>query len=219
MDDLFVRWDDPKYGNGRFLGTIDPFYRAVNPDLPGAFASSSLSALAETCGLTSQTDITFQVLFQQINDTAPNYVQVYINNANEMTGTDTAHAFTAYTMYPSPNQTQPYDYKHGVWYQYTTKLPMGPHTYYFQAYDGIHEARYPVRPDQLNYGGAGSYYNDWWVPTSSLETDRGTASYVDNDYCPGPFINHPCVLSQNTVTPGTGKQGNQFEYQGNVCRS
>ncbi len=214
-DDLGVMYDDPKYGNGRFYGTIDPFYRASNPELPGSHTTSDLALLAETCGATTKTNNVFRILYKQKDNKPPIYIRVWINNASEMSPKDAAHKYTAFSMAPRSDQTQPYDYRTGVWYEYKTKLPAGPHTYYFEAYDGEHVCRYPVRPDRYPYDYAGEpgALGEWWVPTSSLAADRGKPDYFDNDYFPGPFVNHPCVVSETSVTPGTGKEGQTFKYR------
>lgn len=215
-DDLFVRYDDPKYGYGRFFGTISPFYRAVNPLLPGSRTQGSLGDLAETCGASTKTDNVFRICYQQLDGEHPRYVRLMINNASEKSGTDANHKYTAYTMYPRADQTAPYDYKKGVWYEYKTKLPVGPHTYYFEAFDGKHPVKYPVRSDYINYpdlskGTVGSIV-DRFLPTFSLFADRAKPDYVDNDYIPGPYVNHPCVISNVSVSPGTGKEGRGFKY-------
>ncbi|MGC8861720.1 MAG: hypothetical protein ACP5R5_02980 [Armatimonadota bacterium] len=224
MDDLNVPYDDAKYGYGRFFGTLQPYYRATNPLLryggagvPEDPIHQGHYSLAETCGATSQTDNVFRVVYKHVDNVPPIYIRVHINNASFKSGTGPEYAYTGYTMYPSPNQTQPYDYRKGVWYEYKTKLPPGPHTYYFQAYDGQHVVRFPVRPDKYIYDtgdpAAAGYYLDGWVPTTSEPSERGNADYFDNDYFPGPYVNNPCVLSDASVTPGTGKEGTRFRYR------
>ncbi|MGB9619768.1 MAG: hypothetical protein ACPL7K_05105, partial [Armatimonadota bacterium] len=138
MDDLNVPYDDAKYGYGRFFGTLQPYYRATNPLLryggagvPEDPIHQGHYSLAETCGATSQTDNVFRVVYKHVDNVPPIYIRVHINNASFKSGTGPEYAYTGYTMYPSPNQTQPYDYRKGVWYEYKTKLPPGPHTYYF----------------------------------------------------------------------------------------
>lgn len=214
-DDLGVAYDDVKYGEGRFFGTIAPFYRSSNPEHPGVRMTGDMALRAETCGATAKTENVFRILYKQIDNKPPIYIRVYINNAYQKSPNDAEHAYTAYTMYPRTDQTQPYNYRSGVWYEYKTKLPPGSHTYYFQAYDGEHVVRFPVRPDRYPYDYAGEpgEYVDWWVPTSSLASERANPDYFDNDYFPGPFVNHPCVISDTSVTPGTGKEGQQFKYR------
>ena len=48
-----------------------------------------------------------------------------------------------------PTLPYPYDYKTGVMYTYQTQLPAGPHTYDFEANDGIQRAMWPRRPDHF----------------------------------------------------------------------
>lgn len=214
-DSQGVRYDDRSYGYGRFFGTLTPFYRASNPVHPGTRIGGGPAALAETSGATTKTDITFRIMWKQIDNKPPVRIQVLINNASERTGSTAGHTYTAYTMTPSPGQTQPYNYRTGVWYEYKTKLPAGPHTYRFEAFDGEHTVRYPVRPDRYNYDlpGQGGSISDWWVPTESLATERALPGYIDNDYIPGPYVNNACVLSQGSVSPGTGKEGQNFRYR------
>jgi len=218
-DDLLVPYDDAKYGYGRFFGTLDPYYRMMSPLFRvGANSANDPiyhgeSALGGTSGATAQTDNVFRILYKQIDNKPPIYMRVHINNAAIKSGTGAQYAYTSYPMYPRADQTQPYDYRTGVWYEYKSKLAPGPHTYYFQSYDGEHIVRFPVRPDKIAYSTAGGYYLDGWVPTPSTAAERGTADYFDNDYFPGPYVNHPCVLSEATVTPGTGKEGENFKYR------
>lgn len=229
-DDLNVPYDDAKYGYGRFFGTIYPYSRMVNP----AFSQSSNSpydpiyrghsALAESCGVTSQTEVVFRVLYSQIDNKPPIRIQVLINNASTKSGSGQEYAYTAYSMEPSPNQTKPYNYRTGVWYQCKLKLPRGPHTYYFEAYDGEHVVRFPVRPDRYEYDTDDDpgYWDDAWLPTRSRPNERTiivngksvpNPDYFDNDYFPGPYVNNPPVLSEPSVTPGTGKEGQNFRYR------
>jgi len=231
-DDLNVAYDDTKYGRGRFFGTIYPYSSMVNPEFSAVEATSpydptyyGVLLLAQTCGVPSQTETVFRVLYRQIDNKAPIYMRVLINNASVKSGTGPEYAYTAYSMEPSASQTKPYDYRAGVWYQYKVKLPPGPHTYYFQAYDGEHVVRFPVRPDLYYYGNDDDpgWWGDAWVPTSSTSSERTVTNdtgkvvpnpaYFDNDYFPGPYVNHPVVLSEATVTPGQGKEGQSFRYR------
>lgn len=214
-DSQGIRYDEKKYGYGRFFGTLDPFYRASNPVHPGTRVSGPDASRAETSGATTKTDNVFRIIWRQIDNKPPVRIQVFINNASERSGTTPGHAYTAYTMSPSDGQTKPYDYRKGVWYEYKTKLPTGPHTYYFEAYDGEHTVRWPTRPDRIVYDlpGQNGYFSDWWVPTESQPSQRGQEGYFDNDYVPGPYVNNPPVLSDPSVTPGTGKTGQRFRYR------
>lgn len=230
FDDKGVAYDDEIYGFGRFLGTIEPFYRASNPAHIGSHNKSNLALLAETCGATTKTDVVFRILYKSKYNEPPIYIRLFVNNASEKTGTTPDHQYKAYTMYPRADQIfHPTEkYRRGVWYEYKTKLPPGPHTYYFEAYDGHHVVRYPMRPDRYRYADyryddptkmasrvvtSEGEFLDWWLPTESQATERQNEDYVDNDYFPGPYINNPCVLSEATVTPGTGKEGTNFRYR------
>lgn len=222
-DDKYVRYDDWIYGSGRFFGTVENFYRASNPAHIGSYTNGPNAALAETHGAKSNADNVFRILYRSLYNQPPIYIRVYINNASEKSGTTPQHAYTAYSMYPRADQTQPYNYRNGVWYEFKTKLPPGPHTYYFQAYDGNHVARFPVRPDLYEYASvdfaaeraitASGSFTDFWIPTQSKNTERQNPDYYDNDYFPGPYVNNPCVLSEASVTPGSGKEGQAFRYR------
>lgn len=224
-DELNVPYDDTKYGSGRFFGTIYPYSRGTNPLIKGGAGGVNdpiyhgHSALAETCVVTTKTDVVFRIVYKQKDNKPPVYIKLFVNNASYKSGTGANYQYTAYTMYPRPGQPQPYNYRNGVWYEYKTKLPPGPHTYYFEAYDGYHVVRFPVRPDKYPYDDAGAdqsawgYYIDAWVPTLSLPSERGNPDYFDNDYFPGPYVNNPCVLSEASVTPSTGKEGQNFRYR------
>ncbi len=228
-DGLDVAYDDISYGYGRFFGTLQPYYREVNPLLPGCYMlSTDIASRAESSGSTTQQDNLFRIQYKQLKGLAPQEIKVWINNASER-GNDSAgagdpHIYTGYTMAldPTANYVQPFDYVNGVdfngiplFYVYKTKLSPGPHTYYFEANDGTQKVIWPRRPDRFNYtdsAGNGGYFEDWWVPTASADADRGTAAYDDNDFVPGPYINQPCVLSNATVTPISGKVGQNFTF-------
>jgi len=218
FDDLGLKtYDDTSYGLGRFFGTLFPYYSAVNPVHPGAHGNGGMASLAETAGSKSKDINIFRILYRQIsNQQAPIYVRLFINDASEKSGTDTAHQYRSYTMKPRADQTV-IDYTKGVWYEVslqsgTKDLPLGPHTYYFEAYDGLHKVRWPVRPDNNLYSATGVAANDWWVPTGSQPSERNTPTYFDNDYVPGPYVNNPPQITNVTVTPGTGKEGTHFVY-------
>ena len=214
LDDLNIPYDDEKYGFGRFFGTMYPHDEIFNP----AYIQTHMGYpyLADSSGSTTQTDNVFRILYRQVDNEAPIYVSVLINNAREFSGTTPEHKYTTYAMYPRADQKQPYNYRTGVWYEFKTKLPVGPHTYYFKAYDGHHVSRFPVRPDRYEYDTGAApkgWYQDAWVYTTSMASERGKAGYMDNDYFPGPYVNNPPVLTEATVTPGTGKEGQNFKYR------
>ena len=214
VDELSIPYDDEKYGYGRFFGTLYPHDWMFNPAYIPTNGGSLL--IASSSGSTSQTDNVFRILYRQVDNEAPIKISVLINNSYEKSGITPEHNYTTYAMYPRTDQTQPYNYRTGVWYEFKTKLPTGPHTYYFQAYDGHHIVRFPVRPDLYEYDTGAApkgWYVDAWLPTGSMATDRGKAGYWDNDFFPGPYVNNPPVLSEATVTPGTGKEGSNFKYR------
>ncbi len=173
----------------------------------------------------------FQILYRQIDNKPPMSIKLWINNANEKSGSDAAHTYRAFTMQRRAGQdpiTHPNIYKDGCWYEYklqsgSADLPLGPHTYYFTAYDGEHTARWPVRPDYystevptpnpIGVDPGTTWWIDEWVPTRSRFSEHRNADYYDNDYAPGPFVNHPPVISNVSVTPGTGKEGSRFIYR------
>lgn len=228
FDSLNVSYYDAKYGYGRFYGTVNPYTRAVNPlikqgasTVPNDPIYYGHLALAETCGARTKDQMTFRILYRQIDNKPPIEIKLFINNASfKSSGTatpPTEYKYTAYTMRPAADQGDPTTfaarglYRTGVWYELPMQLPAGPHTYYFQANDGEHVVRYPVRPDSYPYGGG--TYMDGWVPTGSQASERGTPGYIDNDYFPGPYVNNPSVLSEASVTPGTGREGEAFKYR------
>lgn len=213
--------DDTIYGGGRYYGTLQPFKRMVNPLMPGAFVYGSLASRAEGAGATTATDNTFRIQYKQIDNKPPLRIQVWINNASakskiagvtEISGVSerpaSDYTYTAYTLTtsdPSPN------YTNGVMYSRTIKLPAGPHSYYFEATDGTNAVMWPRRMDHYSYNEA--TFEDWWVPTNSTPAQFGTVGYDDNDYVPGPYVNHACALTDCSVTPSSGKMGQSFRFR------
>ncbi|MBI2844315.1 MAG: S8 family serine peptidase [Armatimonadetes bacterium] len=219
-------------GYGRFLGTVEPFYRAVNPgvlttidETYGGFGDWGLRM--ETIGATTSTELKFKIKYFQRDNKAPTSIKVYINNApykvinRNQPLTPENGGYVGYTMQPAPVQTSsgqtqkpPYNYALGVDYELKTTLPPGPHTYFFMASDGVATALFPARPENWTFHGV--EHTDWWLPgMRSGEVGPGgldTADF-DNNYFPGPFINTPCQLSQPSVTPATGIKGQKFIYR------
>ena len=227
VDDFGTDYDDYTYGFGRFFGTLFPFRSAVNPQHPGMYQRGDAAALAETSGSYSKDVNVFRIMYKQIDNKPPVSIKLWINNASEKTGNTPAHTYRSYTMQRRADQVNP-DYRAGVWYEYklqsgSADLPPGPHTYYFTAYDGESTARWPVRPDYYsvevpasNPIGADPGTTSWrdaWVPTMSRASERRNPDYIDNDYVPGPYVNNPPVISNVSVTPGTGKEGSRFIYR------
>ncbi|NLN77247.1 MAG: hypothetical protein GX139_13215 [Armatimonadetes bacterium] len=214
-DDMDIRYDDKIYGFGRFFGTISPYRFAVNPLLPGSRGDGNNALRAETSGSYSKDTNIFRILYKQIDNKPPISIQLWVNNASEKSGNTPEHVYKSFTMQPTPGQTVK-DYRKGVWYEYTlqsgtTNLPLGPHTYYFTAYDGEHRVRWPVRPDKYNYDDRG--ISDWWHPNESLASDFASEDYYDNDFAPGPYVNSPPQVTNLSVTPSTGKEGTNFVFR------
>lgn len=231
FDDFYTFYDDWTYGFGRFFGTLFPYRYAVNPTHPGMYLRGHAAALAETSGSYSKDTNVFRIMYKQLDNKAPVSIKLWINNANEKSGTDAAHVYRSFTMQRRADQDparQPNLYKDGCWYEYklqsgSSDLPLGAHTYYFSAYDGEHTARWPVRPDQYttnvpdpNIIGAPvgiTTWTDGWVPTTSYFSEHRNPDYMDNDYAPGPYVNHAPAISNVSVTPGTAKEGSRFLYR------
>lgn len=215
-DELGIRYDDKIYGWGRFFGTLYPYRFAVNPLLPGAKGSAGDDGLrAETSGSYSKDMNVFRILYKQLDNKAPLSIKLHINNASEKTGTTPEHVYKEYTMSPRAGQTVK-DYRKGVWYevklQSGVQLIAGPHTYYFSANDGEQPVRWPVRPDNYSY----KYFSaihEWWVPSKSLAADYGKPDYWDNDFAPGPYVNSAPKITNVSVTPASGKEGDTFVYR------
>ncbi|MEI6914248.1 MAG: hypothetical protein WCL39_03865, partial [Armatimonadota bacterium] len=231
---LIVRTQADSTGGYEFLGTLSPYTRYVNPvyyypvtgpdqtKYPNVVGPAS--QLIESSGGTTTTVFTFRTIFQSFNPVtkvgrAPQYVRVFINSTSNASGAYTSHQMTP-TRQAANGQWVTFtptaaNYKAGVTYAYSASLPVGPHTYYFEADAGFGPIRFPVRPDgrviekPASVGGdatAASWGVDEWVP--------GVAPYAtDNDYCPGPYVNSPPVLSAWSVTPSSGPLGTEFVYQ------
>lgn len=223
-DDFNKSYDHTDYGQGRFFGTLFPFRSAMNPAHAGVRTGGTLHMLAETSGSYSTDTNLFRILYRQLDNKAPIEIKLWVNNASEKSPADAAHTYTSYTMNRRADQTSP-DYRAGVWYEATlqsgtAQLPYGPHTYYFTAYDGEHSARWPVRPDFYTYSWPGPNPDarvqnptDAWVPTNSFANDRRNPDYYDNDYVPGPYVNHAPVITNVGVTPSAGKEGTPFVFK------
>jgi len=231
-DDFQKSYDHVDYGEGRFFGSLFPFRSAMNPTHPGVRGGGGNHFLAETSGSYSTDTNLFRILYKQLDNKAPIEIKLWVNNASEKSPADAAHAYTSYTMTRRPDQTNP-NYYDGVWYEYklqsvSAQLPYGPHTYYFTANDGEHTARWPVRPDHYQYTTPQDEYTglpnpytwnpvDSWVPTDSFAYERRNTDplrpYYDNDYVPGPFVNHAPQITNVSVTPSAGKQGTPFVFK------
>ncbi len=168
--DTTVFWNpDQQLPNG-------PFHPQPGPTPPG---SQSFPVAMGT----EDTVFEFRIGYQ--GDRNPAYIKVFISN--DFTGESYP---TQLTMQPlNPAQTNP-----GI-YVARTRLPRGPHTYYFEANDGTRTVRFPVRP-----------LDDPVLPAGGIHT-KG------RNYFMGPFVNTKPELSEYSVTPATGKQGTNYVYR------
>jgi hypothetical protein len=212
-------------GFARFFNTLKPFYRAVNPLITTPWSLGGFGYVAnrlETSGATTATTLTFRIKYYQRDNQPPVSMKVYIgNDTYKVINPNQPYApenggFVGHTMQPAAvqtsagqSQTPPYDYRLGVDYEFKSQLPAGPHGYFFMANDGKAIAEFPARPDDWLYNGI--TYGDWWVP--GYRTGSSDPAGYDNNYIPGPYINHACELSSPSVTPVTGMQGQDFVYR------
>lgn len=210
-------------GFGRFMGTLAPYYRGVNPivDSPSTGRGFGYEAnRAETCMVTSSTAVTLKIRYYQADGNAPVWIKAYVGDGSFKIInpyeplTPENGGFTGYTMQPSAvqdsysgqSQVSPYNYQLGVDYEYRIQLPAGPHMYFFMAYDGKHYALFPARPEKYQYI---SEYDDWWVPGYQ----QGETNLFDNNYFPGPYVNTRAELTNSSVTPTTGAQGQSYDFR------
>ncbi|MDW8103853.1 MAG: FlgD immunoglobulin-like domain containing protein [Armatimonadota bacterium] len=168
--DTTVFWNpDQQLPNG-------PFHPQPGPTPPG---SQSFPVAMGT----EDTVFEFRIYYE--GDRDPAYIKVFISN--DFTGSSYPIQLT---MQPeNPAQTNP-----GV-YVARTRLPRGPHTYYFEANDGTRTVRFPVRP-----------LDDPVLPAGGIHT-KGRNFFM------GPFVNSKPVLSDFSVTPATGKQGTNYTFR------
>lgn len=169
-DDTTVFWNpDQALPNG-------PFHPQPGPTAPGTQSFPVVMG-------TEDTVFEFRIRYQ--GDRDPAYIKVFISN--DYTGESYPLQLT---MQPeNPAQTNP-----GV-YVARTRLPKGPHTYYFEANDGTRTVRFPVRP-----------LDDPVLPAGGIHT-KGRNFFM------GPFVNTKAVLSDYSVTPATGKQGTNYVFR------
>ena len=125
----------------------------------------SNGSVTPTTGNTSTT-FTYKVTYSDADNDTPVIKWVYIDNI-------------PYNMsYVSGN------YIYGAIYQYSTKLNVGNHTYYFYFYDGINTTRLPL---------SGTY------PGPTVSGSGGS--------------NNPPTLSQGSVSPSAGDNNTLFTYK------
>jgi len=153
-----------------------PFHPQPGPTAPGT------QSFPVAMG-TEDTVFEFRILYQ--GDRDPAYIKVFISN--DFTGSSYPIQLTMQPL--DPSQTNP-----GI-YVARTRLPRGPHTYYFEANDGTRTARFPVRP-----------LDDPVLPAGGIHT-KGRNFFM------GPFVNTKAVLSDYSVSPATGKQGTNYVFR------
>jgi hypothetical protein len=169
-DDTTVFWNpDQQLPNG-------PFHPQPGPTAPGT------QSFPVAMG-TEDTVFEFRIRYQ--GDRDPAYIKVFISN--DYTGQSYPLQLTMQPL--DPAQTNP-----GI-YVARTRLPRGPHTYYFEANDGTRTVRFPVRS-----------LDDPVLPAGGIHT-KGRNFFM------GPFVNSKPVLSEYSVTPATGKQGTNFVFR------
>jgi hypothetical protein len=153
-----------------------PFHPQPGPTAPGT------QSFPVAMG-TEDTVFEFRILYQ--GDRDPAYIKVFISN--DFTGSSYPIQLTMQPL--DPSQTNP-----GI-YVARTRLPRGPHTYYFEANDGTRTVRFPVRP-----------LDDPVLPAGGIHP-KGRNFFM------GPFVNTKPILSEYSVTPATGKQGTNFVFR------
>jgi hypothetical protein len=153
-----------------------PFHPQPGPTAPGT------QSFPVAMG-TEDTVFEFRISYQ--GDRDPAYIKVFISN--DYTGQSYPLQLTMQPL--DPSQTNP-----GI-YVARTRLPRGPHTYYFEANDGTRTVRFPVRS-----------LDDPVLPANSLHP-KGRNFFM------GPFVNTKAVLSDYSVTPATGKQGTNYVFR------
>lgn len=169
-EDTTVFWNpDQQLPNG-------PFHPQPGPTAPGT------QSFPVAMG-TEDTVFEFRIRYQ--GDRDPAYIKVFISN--DYTGESYPIQLTMQPL--DTSQTNP-----GV-YVARTRLPKGPHTYYFEANDGTRTVRFPVRS-----------LDDPILPAGGIHP-KGRNFFM------GPFVNAKPVLSDYSVTPATGKQGTNFVFR------
>jgi len=142
---------------------------------------------------TMDTNFVFRINYWQSDNLTPQFIQIFIRQVDaegNPLGDWQGHSMNK--VYPSDS-----DYTDGCLYYYEAsadQLPggSGDYQYYFRAGDGQHITIYPNRPsDDPGYIG---------VPPG------------DNDYYWFRVNNKPQLTNQS-VTPGSGTQGDAFEYR------
>ena len=214
----------PPAGRARFMGTLSPYKRAVDPTIPGQDVAGMWRDWSETAGGSDRDVFTFRVNYWHSQGVEPVYVRLYIKSGwNAETG-----EFVGYDMLPAEGQTLDTNaYKSGVLYQISLglgQLGYGSHCYYIEAADrewvdsryshsSVRVAgrvcRYPRRPDTLVYD-ENTFY-DGLLPNHLPDGDDGLPT--ENDIINGPYINIRPVLTAWTVDPNSGASGTNFRFR------
>ena len=156
---------------------------------------------------TNQTTFTFRINYWQSEDIAPDFIRAFIRRNDH--GLNPTGPFTGYTM----EQMSPADrvYRDGCVFQFQAtpeQLPggggPGDYNYYFAASDGTRTTIYPSRPDVYAQPGAWDIYDQgqYGVP----QTDTGEDYYWFR-------VNRPPALSGESVTPASGRSGQNFQFR------
>lgn len=211
-------------GFGRFMGTLSPYKRAVNPVVPFQDSSSDYRHWAETSGGTDHDVYTFKVNYWHSAGIAPSYVALYLKNG---WNGDDGQPYRYYVMLPTIENPTIAQYKAGVTYQCQLTLQQlgrGSHCYYFEAADAqwtdvrygrsaivdAHVCRYPRRPDTTEY--RGDHFYDHELPNNWEDHSQNLP--IDNDFINGPWVNTKPELVDNSwsVTPSSGPSGTNFRF-------
>lgn len=218
-------------GGSRFMGTLSPFKRSVNPAIPYQDSTGSLRLWSETAGASDKDTLTFQINYWQSQGVAPSYVRLFINNSWRAED----GGWKSYDMQRiSPANPTVADYKAGVLYAVNidgNTMGYGPHCYYIEAADqswtdyrytaltgisipvGSRVVRFPRRPDTVMYDG--NTYYDGVLPSASPDPNVDVGIPQENDIINGPYINTRPVLVDKSwsVTPSVGTSGTEFLYK------
>lgn len=153
-----------------------PYHPQPGPTAPGTRSLPVVMGSEDTV-------YEFRIYYRGERD--PAYIRVYISN--DFTGS--SYPIQLLMQPLTPGQTNP-----GV-YVARTRLSRGPHTYYFEANDGVRTVRFPVRS-----------VDDPVLPANA-QHPRGRNFFI------GPFVNSKPILSDYSVTPATGKQGTNYIFR------
>ncbi len=172
---------------------------------------------------TTSTHFTFLVNYWRKPSLSPEYIRVMIRKNNHG---NAPTAWVAYTMEQiNPSDT---DYSNGAVFRFQAtpnQLPggggAGDYNYFFAAGDGTRATIFPNRPPQYTDNITGGQSLDWdpllpgdpFASTGIPQSDMGVpvANAGDNDYY-AFRVNNPPELSNNDVTPPSGRVGDSYVY-------